>query len=56
MAVPSFEEVHAQLRTQLLEERRQALFADWFDKALRTADIVVDERYGRWDAERGVVQ
>ena len=56
VAVPSFEEVQAQLRTHLLEERRQALFADWFDKALRTADIVVDERYGRWDAERGVVQ
>jgi hypothetical protein len=56
VAVPSFEEVHAQLRTQLLEERRQALFADWFDQALRTADILVDERYGRWDAERGVVQ
>jgi hypothetical protein len=56
VAVPSFQEVHAQLRTHLLEERRRALFADWFDKALRTADIVVDERYGRWDAERGVVQ
>jgi hypothetical protein len=56
VAVPGYEAVHDHLRTLLLEERRQALFTDWFDKALRTADIVVDERYGRWDAERGVVE
>ena len=41
---------------ELVDQQRQSLFQDWFDKQLRTARIRVDKHFGRWDAGRGVVQ
>lgn len=41
---------------ELVDQQRQALFAEWFDKQLRLADIRVDRSFGQWDAGRGVVQ
>ncbi len=39
---------------ELVDQQRQRLFADWFDKQLRTADISVSKPFGRWDAGRVV--
>lgn len=38
-----------------IDAQRQSFFTQWFDKQLRIAEIRVDEHFGRWDAERGVV-
>ena len=41
---------------ELVDQQRLSLFSEWFDKQLRTAEVEVDEHFGRWDAGRGVVQ
>ena len=41
---------------ELIDQQRQSLFTEWFDKQLRIAEVRVDKHFGRWDAERGVVQ
>lgn len=38
-----------------VDAQRQSLFTEWFDKQLRLAEVRVDEHFGRWDAERGIV-
>jgi hypothetical protein len=40
---------------EFIDAQRRSLFTEWFDKQLRTAEVRVDEHFGRWDAERGVV-
>lgn len=40
---------------EFIDAQRQSLFTEWFDKQLRIAEVRVDEHFGRWDAERGVV-
>jgi hypothetical protein len=40
---------------ELIDAQRQSFFTEWFDKQLRIAEVRVDEHFGRWDAERGVV-
>ncbi|HET9770094.1 MAG TPA: hypothetical protein VFS16_04335 [Acidimicrobiia bacterium] len=40
---------------EFVDAQRQSLFTEWFDKQLRVAEVRVDEHFGRWDAERGVV-
>jgi hypothetical protein len=40
---------------EFIDAQRQSFFTEWFDKQLRIAEVRVDEHFGRWDAERGVV-
>lgn len=54
--VPVPEAVGGDVTADLVDQRRQSLFSEWFDKQLRTAEVWVDEHYGRWDSERGVVR
>lgn len=46
----------AEKAAELADQQRLSLFSEWFDKQLRTAEVKVDEHFGRWDAGRGVVQ
>lgn len=39
---------------ELADRQRQSLFTDWFDKQLRTADVKVNEHFGRWESGRVV--
>lgn len=51
---PTFEDVRDQLEQNLSTEAGQAL-TDWLVQAGRDARIEVDGRFGRWNAEQGVV-
>jgi hypothetical protein len=53
VAVPDGEP--ADRAAEFVDAQRQSLFSHWFDKQLRRAEVRVDEHFGRWDAERGVV-
>jgi foldase protein PrsA len=53
--VQPFEQVREQLRVQLLEQRGDPPFQSWLARALRSADIVVNPRYGDWDPKTGTV-
>jgi hypothetical protein len=50
----SFEDVRDQLE-QAVAENQDQLINDWFASAGRDADVWVDPKFGRWDAEVGQV-
>jgi hypothetical protein len=50
----SFEDVRDQLE-QAVAENQDALINDWFASAGRDADVWVDPKFGRWDADLGQV-
>jgi foldase protein PrsA len=38
-----------------VKDRRQQAIQRWFDEQLQQADVVINPRFGRWDAENGKV-
>jgi hypothetical protein len=53
--IAASEGIPADRAAEFIDAQRQTLFTEWFDKQLRIAEVRVDEHFGRWDAERGVV-
>ncbi|MGH9000729.1 MAG: peptidyl-prolyl cis-trans isomerase [Acidimicrobiia bacterium] len=51
----NFDQVKDSLAAGLGDQKRQALFRDWFVKQLRAAQVRVDEAFGEWDAKAGIV-
>lgn len=49
-----FDDVSDELRTQLADQARERQFEDWLARRLRSATIVVNPKYGRFD--RGELQ
>jgi hypothetical protein len=52
----SFDEVRPELASYLVDQQRQVLFQDWFDKKLRAAHVRISGHYGSWDREKGTVR
>jgi parvulin-like peptidyl-prolyl isomerase len=50
----TFEDVRDQL-AQAVEQNQQALLSDWLEAASGDAEIGVDPKFGRWDAEQARV-
>lgn len=50
-----FSDVEDAIRDQLTTEQGQGAFDEWFEQALREADVRVDGRLGSWDPELGQV-
>ena len=46
-----FEDVEPELRRQLADQERERRFEEWLARRLRSASIVVNPRYGRFDAQ-----
>jgi foldase protein PrsA len=47
-----------ELRAKLepaVKDRRQQAVQRWFDEQVKSADVVINPRFGRWDAENGKV-
>ena len=47
-----------ELRAKLepaVKDRRQQAVQRWFDQQVKSADVVINPRFGRWDAENGKV-
>jgi parvulin-like peptidyl-prolyl isomerase len=47
-----------ELRNKLepsVRERRQQAIQQWFDEQVKTAEVTINPRFGRWDAENGKV-
>jgi hypothetical protein len=47
-----------ELRSKLeptVKDRRQQAIQRWFEEQLKQADVTVNPRFGRWDAEQGKV-
>jgi hypothetical protein len=38
-----------------VKERRQQAVQRWFDEQVKQADVTVNPRFGRWDAETGKI-
>ena len=51
----SFEEAKPGITSTLADEKRQDLFAHWFDDQLRGASVTVAHYFGRWDQASGEV-
>lgn len=51
-----FDQARAEIVRLLEDEKRQELFARWFDGQLRQAQVEVDGRYGKWDTEYLMVE
>jgi parvulin-like peptidyl-prolyl isomerase len=45
-----FSDVREELRSQLADQAREQEFEQWLGRRLRSADIVVNPKYGRFDA------
>jgi foldase protein PrsA len=51
-------ELDNELRAKLepaVKDRRQQAVQRWFDEQVKSADVVINPRFGRWDAENGKV-
>lgn len=53
-SAPSAEQVRAQIEAALQQES-EAAFAEWFTAALADTEVVVDPRYGDWDATQATI-
>ncbi len=51
----SYDAARPQLTLYLADQKRQQLFADWFDTKLKAAQIRVDSAFGRWDPDTATV-
>lgn len=51
-----YEAARQEILGALQDQERQRLFDDWFQERLTRADVVVDEFYGRWNAQSGTVR
>lgn len=52
---PSFEEVREDAIEAVLQQQGQSLLAEWLLSEARTAFVVVDPRFGAWNAETATV-
>jgi hypothetical protein len=52
----TLDEVRDEVRAEVLDQKRQALFQDWFVQQLRRVKVTVDDHYGKWNRETGNVQ
>jgi hypothetical protein len=51
----SYDAARPQLTLYLADQKRQPLFADWFDTKLKAAQVRVDSAFGRWDPDTATV-
>jgi foldase protein PrsA len=51
---PSAEELRPQIEAAL-QQQVEAAFGEWFTEALNTTEVIVDPRYGTWDAVQASV-
>jgi parvulin-like peptidyl-prolyl isomerase len=52
----TFEQVKDDLTRFIGDQKRQQLFSDWFNKKLKTAQVRIDRKFGRWDPTTGTVR
>lgn len=52
---PTLAEVEDEIRTELLQDQEGEVIEEWFEARLQEADVVVNPRFGEWDADAGEV-
>jgi parvulin-like peptidyl-prolyl isomerase len=51
----TYQQVRAQLRQTLEDQKRQTMFSDWFDQQLKSAPVHVDSFYGSWNSNLAAI-